>query len=60
MNYLEKLSKGYDIDTWRRLLNDIFGTNFEAYISPSKIEVDTHLAKQSRQLGIIKLSDVAK
>ena len=57
MNYKEIIESKYNRESWQQLLHDIFLNKVTFHNSPGKVHVSSHLAKETLNLGYIKLSD---
>lgn len=57
VNYKEIIESRYNRQNWQELLHDIFGNKIKFWSTPSKVETNSHFAKQALWLGTITLSD---
>ena len=57
VNYKEIIESRYNRQNWQKLLHDIFGNKIKFWSTPSKVETNSHFAKQAFWLGTITLSD---
>ena len=57
VNYKEIIESRYNRQNWQELLHDIFGNKIKFWSTPSKVETNSHFAKQAFWLGTITLSD---
>ena len=57
MEFTNILTSDYSRANWNTLLNNIFGTNFQATANPDVISADNKIAKSAFQLGEITLAD---
>ena len=57
VNYKEIIESRYNRQNWQELLHHIFGNKIKFWSTPSKVETNSHFAKQALWLGTITLSD---
>lgn len=57
VNYKDIIESRYNRQNWQELLHDIFGNKIKFWSTPSKVETNSHFAKQALWLGTITLSD---
>ena len=57
MNYKQIIESKYNREAWQQLLHDIFLSKVTFYNRPSKVQVNSRIAKEAYYLGRISLSD---
>lgn len=57
MDYKQVIESKYNREAWQQLLHDIFLSKVTFYNRPSKVQVNSRIAKEAYYLGRISLSD---